>query len=274
MAAVSRTLHLELDRAPWIFEDRIAERLAGPEFVERGRRLDRERPEASRWARIAVAWRARLTEDLLERAIRRGIRQYVILGAGLDSFAWRASASLTAGLRVFEVDHPATQGWKRARLDEIGISVPGLLSFVPIDFEREDLVIELEKAGFRTDAPAFVSWLGVTGYLSVEAIRETLRAIAAWVAGSELAVTYEVSAAEQSAEDRRVADVLGSLVASAGEPRLSRFDPPTFERLLREAGFTSVSHYGPSEASREPYFQARSDGLTPQNLVRLAHAVR
>src|SRR5437867_9656572 len=182
--ALRRAAHQLLDR-PLVLEDPIALRIIGAE-ARAALEADPSRFEDSPIApylRASFAVRSRLAEDSLAEATQRGVRQYVVLGAGLDTFAYR-NPHLSGSLRVFEVDHPATQAWKRSRLVEGGIAVPPNLTFVPIDFETVRLPTALAVAGFRDDQPSWFAWLGVTMYLTRPAFDQTLRFIAARPAGS------------------------------------------------------------------------------------------
>ena len=177
LTAVARTLHREESR-PWVLDDYLALGLAGREGLALRERLEAELPApfvaaVSRW----VCVRARFAEDIVERAAAAGVGQYVILGAGLDSFAYRRR-DLLDRLRVFEVDHPATQRWKRRRLAELGARSPAGLVFAPVDFERQTLRQGLEQAGFDFGELAVFSWVGVTMYLTLDAISATLATVA------------------------------------------------------------------------------------------------
>jgi methyltransferase (TIGR00027 family) len=197
-AAMLRAAHLLLDDEPKILKDDFALNFSGVEN-ETALRAALERMQANfaqhanpefahsllRHLRASVAMRSRYTEDELGKAIARGVRQYVILGAGLDSFAYRRR-DLVEVLRVFEVDHPATQQWKRTRLRELQIELPPNLTFIPINFEQQTLTEALRAGGYRPEEPAFFSWLGVIGYLTEEATFKTLREVVAAAPGSEM----------------------------------------------------------------------------------------
>jgi methyltransferase (TIGR00027 family) len=189
LTAVARVLQRTEPR-PWVMDDHLALGLAGPEGQALLARLRAEVPRThllafSRW----ICVRARYAEDVVEQAAGGGLGQYVILGAGLDSFAYRR-ADLLDRLRVFEVDHPATQEWKRRRLTAIGVALPAGLVFAPVDFERQTLREGLERAGFDFGLPAIFSWIGVTMYLTLDAIHGTLVTVARCAAGSRLVLTY------------------------------------------------------------------------------------
>jgi methyltransferase (TIGR00027 family) len=186
--AAARAAHLIVDRPPWIFEDSLAELLAGEagsELIARHRKVPTATGPAS--LRVSMTTRSRYTEDRLAEAIDRGVRQYVILGAGLDSFAYRAE--LPSDLVVFEVDHPVSQAWKRQRLADASIPVPDTVRFVPVDFTVDSLTQQLSEHGFDRSRSAFVSWLGVTQYLSVESISATLQALGGLARPLQLVMT-------------------------------------------------------------------------------------
>jgi methyltransferase (TIGR00027 family) len=207
----------------------------------------------SRW----VCVRARLPEDIVERAVADGIRQYVILGAGLDSFAYRRP-DLLDRLRVFEVDHPASQAWKQARLGELGVAVPANLVFAPVDFETQTLRYGLERAGFDFGALAVFSWIGVTMYLTVGAIEATLATVAECPAGTQLVMTYNVPTPSLDGGALGTRNVLARIAAEMGEPFVSLFEPTEAEQLLRRMGFEDIVDFGPEEAI-QTYFAGRDD---------------
>jgi methyltransferase (TIGR00027 family) len=220
--------------------------------------------------RANIAVRSRHAEDELAKAARRGVGQYVILGAGLDSFAYRPARE-AATLRVFEVDHPATQAWKRGRLAERGIPPTRSLTFAPIDFERQSLDDALRDAGFRTDEPAFFSWLGVTTYLTRDAILRTLRSVAALPPGTAIVFTYAASPNTLNAEQRSTFEAAAGRVAELGEPWRSFFEPEGLAQDLRDVGFASTEDLGPAEIQAR-YFADRSDGFAAGPTGHLALA--
>lgn len=220
--------------------------------------------------RAFVALRSRYAEDELARAVERGARQYVILGAGLDTFAYRARPP-DSGFRVFEVDHPATQVWKRARLREAGIAVPETLVFTPIDFERQTLPEGLAAAGFRADRPTFFSMLGVVIYLTEDAVMETLRAVASLCPASEIVFDYSVPSSALPETHRWAREALGRQVASVGEPWITYLDPTWLEGRLRGLGFRHLKDMGADEANAR-YFKDRTDGLHVTGGSRLMKA--
>jgi methyltransferase (TIGR00027 family) len=243
---------------PVIFDDDLAWRLAGEEGLAISRRLGTEIPRAlvmafSRWMCI----RARFAEDLVEQAVARGTGQYVVLGAGLDSFAYRRR-DLLDRLRVFEVDHPASQGWKRRRLGELRVEIPDNLVFAPVDFEHQTLREGLRDAGLEFWRPAFFSWIGVTMYLSRDAINATLATIAQSLAGSHVVLTYNQPHGSLDEFSVQVTSAFSAIAAELGEPFVSLFLPDEIERLLRSHGFGDIAHFGAPEA-RAAYFNGRPD---------------
>ena len=204
-----------------------------------------------------ICIRARFTEDLVEREVSRGVEQYVILGAGLDSFAYRRS-DLVDRLRVFEVDHPASQSWKQARLRDLGIEIPDNLVFAPIDFERQTLRESLVRAGFNFARTAVFSWIGVTMYLTLDAIEATLRTISECMPGSQVALTYNQPHHVLDDMALQVTRTFGAIATEMGEPFVSLFVPDEIECLLRNLGFDDIVHFGSQEA-RAAWFSGAGD---------------
>jgi methyltransferase (TIGR00027 family) len=199
---------------------------------------DLERP-ATRSMRLFIAARSRFAEESLAVAVSRGVRQYVVLGAGLDTFAHR-NPFAEAGLRVFEVDYPATQAWKRERLSAAGLPTPASLTFAPVDFERQTLAEGLTNAGFELAAPTFFSWLGVTVYLTREAVMQTLAFIAARPAGSEAVFDYGEPVSSYPPDRQPFQAARLARMAAMGEPWLSRFTPGEIAADLRALGFDTL----------------------------------
>jgi methyltransferase (TIGR00027 family) len=264
--AMRRAAHQLYDDAPLVFADPLAVRVLPPDaFAELRQReaMERTHPFA-RGMRAFLCARSRFAEDALERAVAKGVRQYVVLGAGLDTFGGRSAlpeCSIHPALRIFEVDHPATQAWKRACLERGGIYVPDTVTFVPVDFEREELMAQLVESGFDSDAPAFCSWLGVVPYLTREAAVGTLRALGSLPMGSGVAFDYAVAREALPPKQQAAYDWLAERVARAGEPFRLGFEPPELWRLLQECGFTRVEDLD-GEAIATRYFAGRADGLT------------
>jgi methyltransferase (TIGR00027 family) len=242
--------------APRVFDDPLALRILGArEVASLARDLDRFRTDRSRALRAFLAMRARYAEDELARAVASGVRQYVVLGAGFDTFAYR---NPHRGLRVFEVDHPATQAWKRARLREQGIEVPSSLAYAAVDFETQTLTQGLGAAGFRAGRPAFFSWLGVVIYLSRDAVAATLRAIAACAKGSRVVFDFSPPVSEMSETERPGHRALADWVAQAGEPWIGYFSPGALQAELRGLGFSRAELLGSAELNAR-YFAGRTD---------------
>ncbi len=212
-----------------------------------------------RGMRADTVLRSRYADDRFHDAVLRGVRQYVVLGAGLDTFAYRNQYPEHL-LRVFEIDHPATQAWKRARLRTMDIAVPPSLRFAPVNFERESLADGLARAGFRREHPAFFSWLGVTMYLSEAAVMETLRFVAAGAPRSEIVFDFTIplSSLPKAQQLRRA--VAAARVARLGEPWITFFEPSELIEHLRKAGFSETEFLGPQDANRR-YFAGRTDGF-------------
>ena len=282
-AAKWRAAHLILDDDPKILRDHLALGLCGLEseaalrddidalLTKAAIRLGSERAhQVFRYPRAIMTMRSRYTEDILGQAVESGVRQYVILGAGLDSFAYRRP-DLVPQLRVFEVDDPITQQWKQNRLRELNIELPPNLTFIPIDFETQPLADELRTGGYLLEQPAFFSWLGVTQYLTEEAVFNTLKQVASFAPGTEIMVTYVISESQLDAENQRLIAINKSGAAARGEPWLSLFEPSHLASRLRELGFTHVSDFSP-EAANARYFTGRSDGLCVPSIEHIMYA--
>ena len=274
LMAMYRAAHLLWDDPPKIFEDMYALRLSGCDS-EAALRAQLDQIDAQgarstspdfaltlrRYLTATVVMRSRYLEDAVDQALGRGVSQYVILGAGLDSFAYRRS-DLARVLRVFEVDHPASQVWKRTRLQQAGIELPPNLSLVPVDFEKRSLIDSLRMCGYRTDAPGLFSWLGVTMFLTSDAIFSTLRTIAALPPGTEIIFQYSVPKEVVDEEAQQMLAVMMSQAASHDEPLQSFFKPEQLRKQVCDLGFAEVSDLGADEA-RERYFRGRPDDLRP-----------
>ena len=270
-AALHRAAH-QLLETPLVFDDPLALRILGPELQRLlHSRLGERRKAGSRAMRAFVVMRSRHAEDELAAAVGDGTRQYVVLGAGLDTFAYRNPFG--EQLHVFEVDHPATQAWKRKHLQGQAIGLPPSLTFVPVDFEKDALAGCLEQAGFDRSKPAFISWLGVSMYLSGAAVNETLRFVAQSCArGSRIVFDFMVSSEllNESELSRRKTKEL--IVAGVGEPWLSYFDPAALAGDLLGMGFAQAASLGASEANAR-YFAGRTDGFRVAGSGRIMHAV-
>jgi methyltransferase (TIGR00027 family) len=256
--AIRRAAH-QLMEQPRILDDPIAVRLLGPGFA---RDLERASHRVARDFRAFMAARSRYAEDRLAEAVANGVAQYVILGAGLDTFAYRNPFS---SLRVFEVDFPATQKGKRAMLAEAQIALPAGLTFVPLDFEHKTLAAGLAEAGFDAGSAAFFGWLGVVPYLTLDAFRATLTAIGQLPSGTGVSFDYAVAPETLSPLGRKAFDALAGRVAAAGEPFQLFFTPEQMESELRRAGFRRIEQVN-SERLNELYFKDRADGLKLSSL--------
>jgi methyltransferase (TIGR00027 family) len=276
-----RTLHTRFDHPPLIddlWADRLVlpeERRAIAEAVHRG-----PLPEAGDVERILhAAWhatpvyggvivRTHFAEECVRQAAGRGISQYIILGAGLDSFAMRRPA-FAENMRVYEVDHPASQQLKRDRLARSGAQIPAMLRFVTADFAQEDLLTALRRSDFRFSEPAVLSWLGVTVYLPREANFATLRSIAQLARGSEVIFTY---VERRALESNSIAMQRARAVAAAvGEPWICGFDSATLPAELREIGLEILEDLG-GEQLHARYCAPRIDGLAVSRVGRIARA--
>jgi methyltransferase (TIGR00027 family) len=217
------------------------------------------------WMRTGTALstivsRARYTEDNLENLVKRQeVEQYVILGAGMDTFAWRRP-DLLKRLKVFEVDHPGTQAHKRQRLQEAGLKYPVQLHFIPVDFSRENLATALRRSAFDPQSPSFFSWLGVTYYLNRDAVLATFRAIAdiALNGGTVIFDYMDADAFVPGKAGRRM-QFLMEIVKRVGEPMLTGFDPAHLGSDLAPLGLRLREDLGPADIQRR-FFERRQDG--------------
>jgi methyltransferase (TIGR00027 family) len=236
---VHRAAH-QIAEQGWIFKDALAVRILGSdgEAMARDSAADPSRLRM----RMFIAVRTRLTEEWLAAAVERGVNQLVVLGAGLDTFAYRSP--FRDRLRVFEVDHPATQMWKRGRLEEAGIAVPDTLAFAPVDFERETLADGLKAAGFDRSRPSFFSWLGVVPYLTRDAIFSTLAFVAALPAESHVVFDYSDPPDQLSSEMKAFHDRRAAKVEAIGEAWVSYFEAGPMRAQLLAMGFTGVEDLG------------------------------
>jgi methyltransferase (TIGR00027 family) len=258
--ALWRALHVAIDPPPHVLEDEIGLKLLAPDPDWR-RRGDMD-PEFTRPFRAAIVARARFIEDLAADEAGRGLSQYVILGAGLDSFAQRRP-EIASRLKIFEIDQPSSQAWKRQRLIALGFGVPDWLRFVPVDFEAGGSWRQaLAAAGLDASKPAIVVSTGVSMYLTREANAATMREVAALAPGSTLAMTFLVPLELADPEVRPGLEMADKGARASGTPFLSFFTPAEMTALAREAGFGQVRHV-PAAALAERYFAGRADGLRP-----------
>ena len=267
--ALLRAAHQLLDN-PLVFEDPLALAILDSDNVESIRRAPAHYDTPLlKGLRASVIVRSRLAEEEWDASRRRGVRQYVILGAGLDTFAYRNDGR--DGSRIFEVDLPGTQRWKRDRLRRAGIAEPPWLTFVPVDFESSSLGDALEQSGLQRHKPAFFSWLGVTMYLARDAIEETLRTIASLPPGSGMVFDYAVLPPLLSSEERQAAEALSARTSRHGEPWKTAFDPEELTRRLHSLGFTDVRDFGPEQLN-ERYLSGREDSLHKSGVSRMVCA--
>ena len=264
--AIRRAAHQAIDR-PRILEDPIAVRLIGPGYE---RDMERAMHFVARDFRLYMSVRSRYAEDRLAQQVAEGIKQYVILGAGLDTFAYRNPHS---ALRVFEVDFPATQQWKHELLAAAGNEIPENLKFIPLDLEHKSLAESLLEAGFNPAVPAFFGWLGVVPYLTLDAFRATMATIGRLPVGTAVSFDYAFPPETLSAKRRQVFDTLSKRVAAAGEPLQLFFTPDDLEKEVRAAGFNRIEQFD-TDCMNEAYFKGRADGLklSPVRVGMLATA--
>lgn len=262
-----RAAHQCLD-APRILDDPVILQLFGDAADRIRRDPERFQTPGARALRAHVVLRSRYAEDSLHAAVLRGVAQYVILGAGLDTFAYR-QPGWAHELRIFEVDQPASQAEKREALAAARIALPANLTLVPVDFERESLAEGLRLGGGDLTEPVFVAWLGVTMYLTRGVVEDVLRFIASLPRGSEVVFTFAQPRAEAS---RDGTPSLADRAAAVGEPWLSYFTPAELEALLRDVGFSTVELLTPAEA-RSRYPGAGESSLPVPRRVSIARAV-
>ena len=251
--AIRRAAHQIVDRPP-VLDDPIVLPLLGAGYA---RDMERAMHKVARDFRGFMAARSRYVEDRLAEAVSNGVTQYVVLGAGLDTFAYR---NPFPSLRVFEVDFPATQQWKRALLLKAGIALPESLTLVPLDFEHKTLADGLAEAGFDPHNAAFFGWLGVVPYLSLDAFRATLSAIAHLPAQTAVSFDYAFPPDTLNRQRQKVVRGLSQRVAAAGEPLQLFFTPEAMQAELTRAGFHRTVLIG-SEQLNDLYFAGRVDGL-------------
>lgn len=262
VVAQFRAAHTRWDPDP-IFEDDFALAFAGCEEADVKEFFAARIPDSlAHVARLFPAQRARFVEQQVASAVMDGVAQYVVLGAGLDSFAWRR-LELARQLGIFEVDHPATQSWKRARLEEIGLDCPPNLHFASVDFTtEEDLGDRLIASGFDPARPSIWSWLGVILYLPLDVVQSTLHAVEALAApGSKIIASYGVVDDRMELASQQFAEFGRAFTARVGEPQITWVAPADIEAVARAAGWPRVTSVDP--ASFYPWFAERADGLEP-----------
>src|SRR5258708_2467607 len=263
-AAAHRAAHQVLEQGR-IFFDPLALRILGEDADTVAREAE-ERPGSGRM-RIFIAVRTRFAEDALAAAVGRGVQQLVVLGAGLDTLAYRSA--LSERLRIFEVDHPATQAWKRERIADSAITVPDSLTYAPVDFERQTLAEGLRAAGFDPARQTFFTWLGVVPYLTEEAIASTLGFIAGLPNGAHVVFDYSNPPHTLAEEARAFHDSRAAYVAGLGETWLSYFDSDELRARLTALGFNEVEDLGPPQIAAR-YFPSRASAAPEKG----GHVVR
>ncbi|MCX5848582.1 MAG: class I SAM-dependent methyltransferase [Deltaproteobacteria bacterium] len=264
--AYLRAAHQLLEAKPLLFDDPVALPLLGPEALNIIQHTaDNYRTPETLALRTHVVLRSQFTEDRLASAVSRGITQYVILGAGFDTFALRQPA-WAKQLKIIEVDHSGTQRMKRSYIDAAGLAMPENAFFADIDFEHESLHDGLLRYNVSMKEPSFFSWLGVTMYLKEEAIDAVLRTVAMFPAGSEIVLTFRPPPGDSPSP-------LAQSVANLGEPWVSHFEPEALEAKLRGVGFSRVEFLSPAEAE-EQYFRHRPKDLPVPKQINILCAVR
>ncbi|MCC8403985.1 class I SAM-dependent methyltransferase [Paraburkholderia sp. MMS20-SJTN17] len=258
--ALWRALHVLADPAPHVFEDEVGLQLLAP--AEDWRSRGDMDPQFTRPFRASIVARARFIEDLVVEQAGRGVDQYVILGAGLDSFAQRRP-DIASRLTVFEVDPPGPQTWKRQRLGELGFGVPDWLRFVPVDFEAGDIWRQrLVAEGFDESRPAVVVSTGVSMYLTKEANAATLREVAGLARGSTFAMTFLLPLEMADPDVRPGLEMAEKGARASGTPFISFFTPQQMIAMARDAGFDEARHVSAADLTQR-YFAGRTDALRP-----------
>jgi methyltransferase (TIGR00027 family) len=269
-AAAARAAHLLVDDEPRIFADTLAQPLLGDRADELlAYHHAQGRHPILAGARAQVVCRSRFTEDKLATAVARSVEQYVLLGAGLDTFAYRSE--LAAAVRTFEVDQRPTQQWERRALADAGIAPRGDVVLVETDFADDALAAALQEAGFDANRPTFVSWLGVSMYLTPEAIGKTLDVVASCASGTELVTDYMLTDDLQDDAGRLYAQQVSAVAAQHGEPWQSAFRPDEMAELLLAHGLVVQEQVDQAHVIEASLWR-RTDSLAPSSLAMLAHA--
>jgi methyltransferase (TIGR00027 family) len=258
--ALWRALHVQIDPGPHVLNDEVGLKLVAPAVEEDWRSRPDMNPQFSKGVRASIVGRARFIEDLVEEQTKQGAAQYVILGAGLDTFAQRRP-EIASKLHIFEVDQPGPQAWKRKRLSEVGLATPAWLHFVPVDFEAgESWLEQLIAAGFDIQKPTVVVSTGVSMYLTKEANMTTLQQIAKLASGSTFAMTFMLAPELLPSDERSILEFVMKKARESGTPFLSLFTPPEILAMAKEAGFKKSQYVSGDDLYRH-YFAQRSDGL-------------
>jgi len=262
IAALFRATHATLYAGPKIHEDTFALALTGiggrDELVSFAAQVEQAGYPLRR-ACAFFALRHRYSEERLEAALRRGIKQVVLLGAGLDSFAL-SHPTVPPAIRFVEIDHPASQRWKLDRIASLGLTTPGV-KYVPVDFSSQDLATALVDAGIDASEPLFVAWLGVTQYIAEQASYDTLSIIAAHAAGSEIVFDVILPMSQQTSDDQHISRLSAEASVARGEPWVSYFDPQQLTKRLSSLGFSSVTRLTPRAAA--VYYDGQPTDVQP-----------
>jgi methyltransferase (TIGR00027 family) len=260
--ALWRALHLQVDSPPYILEDDIGLKLIAPN--ENWKQEPAMHPQGTSGYRASIIARARYIEDLVKQQADLNVSQYVIMGAGLDTFAQR-NPKMGEKIKLFEIDKLSTQSWKKQRLIDLGFGIPSWLKFVPVDFENGPSWMEqLKSNGFKTDQPAVLASTGVSMYLTKEANEKTLREISKLAPGSTLAMTFVIPLELLDEDQRPKHQVVYEKAREAGTPFLSFFTPEEAVALAKKAGFKTAKAFLITQLT-ERYFHDRKDGLKPAN---------
>ena len=255
--ALWRALHVLTDDKPYIIEDKIGYQLIKPEENWQ------ERPDMkyTKRLRASIVARARFVEDIAKEQIEKGVTQYVLLGAGLDSFAQR-NTEITSHVDIYEIDQPDTLAWKEEKLNENGYKIPDNLHFVPVDFETSSWWTELLNKGFDIDKKAFVSCTGVTLYLTKEAITDTLKKMSSLAPGSTIAIAFYLPLEKLDEEDKPMQEIAIKGAAASGTPFISFFTAEEIVKLAEEIGLKEIQTFSTKEMTNR-YFRDRTDNLVP-----------
>ncbi len=269
--ALFRAVHQLIDDDPKILLDPLALAVLGTDAKDIRADLERRSRDYLKQMRTLTVMRSRYTEDELTASVKRGVTQYVVLGAGLDTSPYR-SGHTARQLKTFEIDHPETQRWKLDCLRQGGIQIPDNVTHVAIDFEQESLADGLERNGFDRNQPTFFSWLGVMYYLQRESALATFRYIAGLPSGSQVVLDFMLDDASLDEAKRESVRKASEYVASIGEPWLTRYSAAELEAVLRKIGFSQVNYFS-NELATERYLKGRSDGLSLDPLIQMMGAI-
>lgn len=255
--ALWRALHVLTDSKPYVIEDKVGYNLIRP-----GKGWQ-ERPDMkyTKRLRASVVARARFIEDLAKEQIAKGVKQYVLLGAGLDSFAQR-NTPISSGIDIYEIDQPGTLAWKEEKLIENGYKMPGNLHFVPVNFESSSWWDELSNKGFDRHQKAVVSCTGVTLYLTKNAIIDTLKKMTLLWPGSTIAIAFYLPPEQLDQEDQPMQEMAIKGAAASGTPFVSFFSVEEITKLAGEAGLKEIQTISTKDMT-EKYFKDRADNLVP-----------